>query len=58
MQHLPDVYALTKDEGQAIWFLNTLVFVKATGTQTGGCFWVDRRNMSGWHRVSISHASQ
>ena len=38
MQDLLDLYALTKDEGQAIWFLNTLVFMKATGKQTGGAF--------------------
>jgi len=38
MQHLLDLYALTKDEGQAIWFLDTLTLVKATGKQTGGAF--------------------
>ena len=29
-------YALAKDEGQAFWFLDTLISVKATGKQTGG----------------------
>ena len=38
MENLLDVYALQKDEGQAIWFLDTLTFVKATGEQTGGAF--------------------
>jgi quercetin dioxygenase-like cupin family protein len=33
-----ELYALAKDEGQAIWFLDTLTFVKATGEQTGGAF--------------------
>ena len=27
-----------KMKGQAIWFLNTLTFVKATGKQTGGAY--------------------
>src|SRR5918997_7138543 len=31
-------YALGKEEGQAVWFLGTLVIVKATGEQTGGAF--------------------
>lgn len=29
-------YMLAKEEGQAFWFLDTLMFVKATGEQTGG----------------------
>ena len=32
------VYELGKDEGPALWFLNTLTFVKATGKQTGNAF--------------------
>jgi quercetin dioxygenase-like cupin family protein len=32
------IYALTREEGQALWFLNTRVVVKATGEQTGGAF--------------------
>jgi quercetin dioxygenase-like cupin family protein len=31
-------YALAKEEGQAVWFLGTLLIVKATGEQTGGAF--------------------
>ena len=31
-------YALAREEGQAVWFLGTLVVVKATGEQTGGAF--------------------
>ena len=31
-------YALSRDEGQAIWFLGTLFTVKATGEQTGGAY--------------------
>jgi mannose-6-phosphate isomerase-like protein (cupin superfamily) len=31
-------YALAREEGQAVWFLGTLVIVKATGEQTGGVF--------------------
>ena len=31
-------YALAKEEGRAVWFLGTLVIVKATGEQTGGAF--------------------
>jgi quercetin dioxygenase-like cupin family protein len=31
-------YALAREEGQALWFLGTLVIVKATGEQTGGAF--------------------
>jgi quercetin dioxygenase-like cupin family protein len=32
-------YALTQDEGQALWFLgNVLTRVKATGDQTGGAY--------------------
>ena len=32
------LYALTREEGQAVWFLNTLTLVKATGEQTGGAY--------------------
>jgi quercetin dioxygenase-like cupin family protein len=31
-------YALAREEGQAVWFLGTLVIVKATDEQTGGAF--------------------
>jgi uncharacterized cupin superfamily protein len=31
-------YVLAKEEGQAVWFLGTLVLVKATGERTGGAF--------------------
>src|SRR4028119_2286219 len=31
-------YALAREEGQAVWFLGTLVVVKATGEQTSGTF--------------------
>jgi quercetin dioxygenase-like cupin family protein len=31
-------YALAREEGQALWFLGTLVRVKATAEQTGGAF--------------------
>lgn len=33
-----ELYALARAEGQAIWFLDTLTFVKATGEQSGGAF--------------------
>jgi len=32
------MYALGKEEGPAVWFLNTLTIVKATASQTGGAF--------------------
>jgi quercetin dioxygenase-like cupin family protein len=32
------IYALGKDEGPALWFLNTLTFVKASAKQTGNAF--------------------
>jgi hypothetical protein len=31
-------YALAREEGQAVWFLDTFVVMKATGEQTGGAF--------------------
>jgi mannose-6-phosphate isomerase-like protein (cupin superfamily) len=31
-------YALAREEGQAVWFLDSLLIVKATGEQTGGAF--------------------
>ena len=31
-------YALAREEGQAVWFLGTLVIMKATGEQTAGAF--------------------
>ena len=31
-------YALAREEGLAVWFLGTLVIVKATSEQTGGAF--------------------
>jgi hypothetical protein len=31
-------YALAREEGQAVWFLGTLVVMKATGEQTAGAF--------------------
>lgn len=33
-----ELYTLAKEEGQALWFLDTLTFVKATGQQTGEAF--------------------
>jgi quercetin dioxygenase-like cupin family protein len=38
MQPQPILYALTREEGQALWFLNCFTRVKATGEQTGGAF--------------------
>ena len=32
------IYALGKDEGPAVWFLNTLTVVKASAKQTGNAF--------------------
>jgi quercetin dioxygenase-like cupin family protein len=32
------IYAFGRDEGLALWFLNTLTLVKATAEQTGGAF--------------------
>jgi quercetin dioxygenase-like cupin family protein len=32
------IYALAKDEGPAVWFLNQLAIVKATAKQTGSAF--------------------
>jgi quercetin dioxygenase-like cupin family protein len=32
------IYALAQGEGEALWFLNCLTHVKATGEQTGGAF--------------------
>ncbi len=31
-------YALAREEGRAVWFLGSLLIVKATGEQTGGAF--------------------
>ncbi len=31
-------YALTSDEGPALWFLNSLTFIRATAKQTGSAF--------------------
>jgi mannose-6-phosphate isomerase-like protein (cupin superfamily) len=31
-------YVLTKEEGQAVWFLDALLILKANGEQTGGAF--------------------
>ena len=31
-------YALAREEGRAVWFLGSLLIVKATGEQTGGSF--------------------
>jgi quercetin dioxygenase-like cupin family protein len=33
-----ELYALHREEGPAVWFLDTLTLVKATGEQTGGAF--------------------
>lgn len=33
-----ELYTLAREEGPAIWFLDSLTFVKATGEQTGGAF--------------------
>jgi quercetin dioxygenase-like cupin family protein len=38
MPSKPALYALAREEGQALWFLNALTHVKATGDQTGGAF--------------------
>jgi quercetin dioxygenase-like cupin family protein len=38
MNSVPQPYALAREEGQAVWFLNGLLIVKATGEQTGGAF--------------------
>ena len=38
MNLAPQPYALTREEGQAVWFLGALLIVKATGEQTGGAF--------------------
>ena len=35
MNLAPQPYALAREEGQAVWFLNALLIVKATGEQTG-----------------------
>lgn len=35
---VPQPYALTREEGQAVWFLNALMIMKATGEQTGNAF--------------------
>ena len=32
------IYALDKDQGQAVWFLNQLVLIKASGKQTASAF--------------------
>jgi hypothetical protein len=32
----PEPYVLTTDQGDALWFLGSLVTLKATGAQTGG----------------------
>jgi quercetin dioxygenase-like cupin family protein len=36
MAEIIQPYSLASEEGQAIWFLDTLMIVKATGAQTGG----------------------
>jgi hypothetical protein len=33
-----EAYALSRDEGTAIWFLGTLMTLKATGEQTKGTY--------------------
>jgi quercetin dioxygenase-like cupin family protein len=38
MQSKLALYALAREEGPAVWFLNCLTRVKATGEQTGGAF--------------------
>jgi quercetin dioxygenase-like cupin family protein len=38
MPSKPALYALAREEGQALWFLSALTHVKATGDQTGGAF--------------------
>jgi hypothetical protein len=35
-------YALTREEGQAVWFLNALLIVKATGADTS----IEQHNLS------------
>jgi quercetin dioxygenase-like cupin family protein len=42
-------YALGREEGQAVWFLNALLVVKASGEQTGGAFGlIDHLLPAGW----------
>ena len=31
-------YTLTREEGRSIWFLGTLMTIKATGEQTNGAY--------------------
>ena len=38
MKNKNELYALSENEGDAIWFLDTLTFVKATSKQTGGSY--------------------
>jgi hypothetical protein len=35
---VPQPYALARGEGRGVWFLDSLLIVKATGEQTGGAF--------------------
>ena len=42
-------YALAREEGQAVWFLNALLVVKANGGQNGGAFGlIDHLLPAGW----------
>ena len=41
-------YALAREEGRAVWFLGTLVVVKATGDQTGGALGLIDNLMPAW----------
>ena len=38
MDMVPQPYALAREEGLPLWFLNGLMITKATGEQTGGAF--------------------
>lgn len=38
MTHAAQPYILAREEGQSVWFLGTLVTLKATDAQTGGSF--------------------
>jgi hypothetical protein len=51
-------YALASEEGQAVWFLGTLVIMKATGEQTGGAFGLIDNLMPGSPRPTTCTATR
>ena len=52
-------YALAKEEGQALWFLGTLLILKATGEQTGGAFGlIDNVMTAGFASPSHMHRNE